>query len=190
MKKLSVIFLFLMALSISCIGFAAEQKGTTNKIAIIPYINSTEETKDYIGETIQMNYLDYFENNLKFNIIPLTETQKALNDSGFDISNLELPEKDVFVNVAKNTGADYVLAMELSQLTTTRHMSYFQAKVVSKSKLRYKFYNVKQDKLISFQVTGESQNKTIFGDVGYKDPITKALTEAMNKANEKIVSSF
>jgi hypothetical protein len=30
----------------------------------------------------------------------------------------------------------------------------------------------------------------VFGDVGYKDPITKALNQAMDNANEKIKSNL
>jgi len=69
-------------------------------------------------------------------------------------------------------------------------MSFFQAKVVSKAKLRYKLYNTEKDKVVSFQVTGLSENKTVFGDVGYKDPITKALNQAMDDANVKIKSNL
>ncbi|AIF52181.1 hypothetical protein [Pelosinus sp. UFO1] len=42
----------------------------------------------------------------------------------------------------------------------------------------------------SFQEVGASENKTSFGDVGYKDPITKALNQAMDDANEKIMSNI
>lgn len=90
----------------------------------------------------------------------------------------------------KKTNADYVIAMEISQLITTKHMSMFQLKVVTKAKLHYKFYNAEQDKVISFQTTGISENKTVFGDVGYKDPITKALTQAMEEANGKIMNNL
>jgi hypothetical protein len=69
-------------------------------------------------------------------------------------------------------------------------MSFFQAKVVTKAKLRYKFYNTAQDKVVSFQVAGTSENKTVFGDVGYKDPITKALNQGMEEANAKVKSNL
>lgn len=69
-------------------------------------------------------------------------------------------------------------------------MSFFQAKVVTKAKLRYKFYNTEQKKITAFQVTGDSENKTVFGGVGYKDPIIKALNAAMSKAKEKIANNF
>ena len=155
----------------------------------IPYINSTEETKGYIQEVINNKYTEQYSRE-NFQIIPLADTQQALNKTGYNPSNMELPDKDILASVAKNTNVQYVIAMEVSQLITTRHMSFFQTKVVTKAKLHYKFYNAKQDKAVSFQVTGLSENKTMLGDVGYKDPITKALNQAMDNANEKIMSNL
>jgi hypothetical protein len=204
MKKLSMItILFLFLVSISTIVFAEEpiKEQDTEKvitqstpkllsnIAIVPYINSTEETKGYIQEIIDSKYTEqYSGKNLQ--IIPLVDVQAALNNAGYDVSNKELPDKDILAAVAKKTNADYVIAMEISQLITTKHMSMFQLKVVTKAKLHYKFYNAEQDKVISFQTTGISENKTVFGDVGYKDPITKALTQAMEEANGKIMNNL
>ncbi|CUH95582.1 putative secreted protein [Propionispora sp. 2/2-37] len=197
MRKLSLFtILSILCLFLISIGtvFAEEPVKTPfskpdYRIAIIPYINSSEETKGYIKETIDNKYSEQYSND-KFKMIPIVDVQKALNVAGYDASNMELPDKEVLSTVAKETNADYVIAMEISQLITTRHISFFQSKVVTKSKLRYKFYNVEQDKVISFQTTGLSENKTVFGDVGYKDPITKALSQAMDEANEKIMSSL
>lgn len=189
-KTLLLTILCLFVLSINT-AFAQEPVSQSKiaKMAIIPYINSTEETKGYVQEIIDSKYTEQYSNKM-FEIISPIEVAKALNSAGFDVSNKELPEKDVLASVAKATNADYVIAMEVSQLITTRHLSFFQSKVVTKAKLRYKFYNAVQDKVISFQVTGESENKTVFGDVGYKDPITKALNQAMDSANEKIMNNL
>ncbi|MDD4600736.1 hypothetical protein SDC9_20904 [bioreactor metagenome] len=197
MKRLSIVTmlcLFLMSMGTVFAQEAGEAvvqsiKKTSYNVAIVPYINSTEERKDYIKEVIDSKYTERFSNK-DFQIIPPVDVQKALNSAGYDVSNMELPDKDVLASVAKETNADYVIAMELSQLITTRHMSYFQSKVVTKAKLRYKFYNTAQDKVVSFQVAGTSENKTVFGGVGYKDPITKALNEAMDNANAKIMSNL
>lgn len=193
MKKIFIItILCLIVMSMTAIVSAEESvnpQKTTYNIAIIPYINSTEETKGYIKEIIDGKYTAQYSNS-NFQMIPLIDVQKALNNVGYDISNKELPEKDILASVAKETNADYIIAMEISQLITTRHLSYFQSKVVTKAKLRYKFYNVEKDKLVSFQVTGLSENKTVFGDVGYKSPITKALNQAMDEANVKINSNL
>ena len=193
MKKAFIItVLCLIVMSMTAIVSAEEPANvqkTTYNVAIVPYINSTEEIQGYIKETIDSKYTEQYSNK-NFQMISLVDVQKALSSTGYDISNKELAEKDILVSVAKETNADYVIAMEVSQLITTRHMSFFQAKVVTKAKLRYKIYNVEKDKVVSFQVTGLSENKTIFGDVGFKDPITKALNQAMDEANVKIKSNL
>ncbi|TWH46417.1 hypothetical protein [Sporomusa sp. KB1] len=194
MKKLTIItVLCLFLMSIGAIIVSAEENVqpsiTKPNIAIIPYINSTEENKGYIQEIVNTKYTEQYSNE-NFNLIPLVETQKALNSTGFDTTNNELPEKDVMAVVAEKANADYVIAMEISQLITTRHLSMFQVKVVTKAKLKYKLYNAKQNKLVSFQTTGLSENKSVFGDVGYRDPITKALNQAMDEANTKIMNSL
>jgi len=193
MKKSFIItILCLVVLAITAIVSAQEAvnpQTITYNIAIIPYINSTEETQGYIHETIDSKYTEQYSNG-NFKMIPLVDVQKALNSTGYDLSNKELAEKDILASVAKQTKADYIIAMEVSQLITTRHMSFFQAEVVTKAKLRYKIYNAEKDKVVSFQVTGLSENKTIFGNVGFKDPITKALNQAMDEANVKIMSNL
>lgn len=201
MKRISIIAmlcLFVISMVISVYAEEAAEplevtQATTVQsvyhIAIIPYINSTEETKGYIKEIIDNKYTEqYSGKNLQ--MIPTIDVQKALNSAGYDASNMELADKDILAAVAEKTNADYVIAMEISQLITTRHMSFFQTKVVTKAKLRYKLYNTEQNKVVAFQVTGSSENKTVFGDVGYKDPITKALNQAMEEANDKIMSSL
>jgi len=154
MKRILIItILCLFVISMSVVAFAAEpvnsQENTYKKVAIIPYINSTEEKKGYVKEIIDSKYTELYSNK-NFQMIPEVDVLKALNSTGFSIANMELPEKDILAAVAKETNADYVIAMEVSQLITTRHMSFFQTKVVTKTKLRYKFYNTEQSKMVLF----------------------------------------
>lgn len=159
-------------------------------IAIVPYLNTTEEKAGYIKEVIQTKYNDEFA-KMNFAVVPEVDVLKALNNAGYDVSNMELPEKDVLSAVAKETKADYVVAMELNQLITTRHMSFFSTKAESKAKLRYKFYDLSKDKLTVFQTTGDSENTaTLIGNVGYKAPITNALNKAMDAGYAKITSNL
>jgi len=170
----------------------AEPSQTPEKeytVAIIQYINTTEEKQSYIDEVIQSKYTNGFPaKNVK--IISAAEVKIALNNAGYDVSNNVLPEKDVFVAVAKETKADYVVGMELSQLITTKHESFFSIKAETKTKLNYKIYNTSKDKLTAFQTTGDSENSSAFGGVGYKTPIMDALSKAMDTANNKILSNL
>ncbi len=190
MKKIVLLTVFcLLALVMGNTVLAQETPDSQKvyNIAIVPYFNSTEEKAGYVEEIVNGKYTEQYSNQ-NFHRIPLVEVQKALNEAGYDVSNMELPDKDVLAAVAKQTNADYVIAMEISELITTRHLSYFQNKVVTKTKLRYKFYNAGQDKVTSFQVTGLSENKAVLGYTGFKDPITKALNQAMDDANQKVMT--
>lgn len=188
-KVLFLVCLFLLS-AVPAFAFTpsiVSEPTKTSTIAIIPYINTTEETKDYVKDIIESNFSTEFPAE-KFNVVPTVDVQKALNTSGYDATNMELPEKDVMSAVAKATNADYVIAMELSQLISTRHMAFFSTKVETKAKLKYKFYNTSQDKLTPFQTTGNFENTaTLIGDVGYKEPITKAINKAMTDAYNKIL---
>jgi len=191
MKKV-LLFLLLFLLSTTTV-FAESTPTVTQKnytVAIIPYLNTTEETKDFVSDVVQAKYAEEFTTK-SFNIVAAVDVQKALHTAGYDVSNMELPEKDVFAAVAKETKADYVIAMEITNLISTRHMSFFSTKVETKAKLKYKFYNTSQDKLTAFQTTGDSENvATLVGNVGYKAPITAALNKAMNSGYDKIISNF
>lgn len=196
MKRIPLIITFMFLFLISTNAVFAEEiiKPQTNQatynVAIVPYINSTEETKDYIKDIINNKYTEQYANK-NFQTVPLVDVQKALNKAGYDSTSMELPDKDVLSAIAKETKADYVIAMEVSQLITTRHMSFFSTKVETKAKLKYKFFNASQDKMVMFQTTGKYENvATLIGNVGYKEPITKALNQAMDEANEKIMGSL
>ena len=123
-------------------------------------------------------------------VVSSVETQKALGETSYDASNMVMPDKDVMAVVAEKNGADYVVARELVQVDATRHLSFFQAKISVIAKLRYNFYNTKKNSLTLFQVTGSSDNKTVLGGVGFKDPIAKSLVAAMGKAQEKMKGFF
>ena len=121
-------------------------------------------------------------------VVPNAETQSVLSTTGYTTEDEELPDKDQMKAVAEATGADYVVAMEIAELHASRHESFFQVKVTVKTKLAYKVYAAKADKLYAFKTTSSDDNKTVFGGVGFKSPIVNALTDAMEKGNAKIQS--
>lgn len=194
MKKIVLLLCLLLLSAVPVFAESVEfPNPATEKrytIAIIPYLNTTEEKAGYIKDVIQAKYNDEFSKTT-LTIIPEADVLKALHAAGYDASNMELPEKDVLSSVAKETKADYVVAMEVNQLITTRHMSFFSTKAETKVKLRYKFYDLNKDKLIVFQTTGDSENTaTLIGNVGYKAPITNALNQAMDAGYTKIASNL
>ena len=176
----------LMALSVCGICAASPaETGMQNgaKIAVVQYLNSSEEKQGYVDET----YTNYFS-AAGYMVVPNAETQSALSTTGYTTEDEELPDKDQMKAVAEATGADYVVAMEIAELHASRHESFFQVKVTVKTKLAYKVYAAKADKLYAFKTTSSDDNKTVFGGVGFKSPIVNALTDAMEKGNAKIQS--
>ena len=187
MKK----FLFLMMVFFCMTGVVQAQENSTEefgKIAVIPYLDVTEQEREYIPATVNELYTNYFGAN-GFSVMDEELVEKALFDAGYDESNQMLPEKDVMAEVAKNIGADYVVALEVSNVNTVRHESYFSTKVSTQVKLKYHFYNAEKNRMTPFQTTAANDNKAVmFGQRSYKRSIIAALTEAMEKGNEKIQS--
>ena len=180
----------LMALSVCGICAASPaETGMQNgaKIAVVQYLNSSEEKQGYVDETVTEKYTNYFS-AAGYMVVPNAETQSALSTTGYTTEDEELPDKDQMKAVAEATGADYVVAMEIAELHASRHESFFQVKVTVKTKLAYKDYAAKADKLYAFKTTSSDDNKTVFGGVGFKSPIVNALTDAMEKGNAKIQS--
>jgi len=149
----------------------------------IPYLNTAEGTKYFVKDVVQSKYTEEFTAKT-FSIVSDADIQKTLSTADYDVSNMELPEKDVFATVAKETNTDYVITMEISNLIKTRHMSFFSTKAEIKAKLKYKFYNTSQDKITTFQAMGDSEN------IGYKAPITNALNKSMDTGYAKIANIF
>ena len=188
MKKVFCFLLLALSLCGICSAAPAETAVSNGaKMAVLPYINSSEETKDYVGETVAKKYTDYF-GSVGYAVIPTDDSAKALSQTGYKAEDETLPDKDQMRAVADATGADYVVAMEISEIHASRHESFFQIKVSVKTKLAYAIYAVKTDKLYAFKSTSANDNKSVMGGVGYKSPIVNALNDAMEKANAKIQS--
>ena len=133
-------------------------------------------------------YTNYFEAN-GFTVIPAAETEKALERAGYDVTNQMLPDKDIMAEVAQAVGADYVVALEISNINATRHQSLLSSKVSTSVKLKYHFYNRGTGKMTPFQTTASNNNKAVMiGVRSYKSSISAALAEALEKGNEKIQS--
>lgn len=182
-KKLVLLMLLLMALP----GMALAAENAKGTVAVMPYFNSTEETKDYVGQTVNEGYTTYFA-KAGFGVVPEDKVKAAMVKAAYDITDQMLPDKEVMASIAQETNADYVVIMELAGLHSTRHEAYFSTKVNTKCKLKYHFYSKKEDKLTPFQTTSVNNNKAVLiGMRSYKSSMIAALKEAMKKGNEKIM---
>lgn len=156
------------------------------KMLVVPYVDMSEERKSYVRKTVASKYEKYFA-EAGFVVTSAEEMKKAFEEVGFDTTDKVLPDKDIMAGMADVSGVDYVVAAELSDVDASRHSSRFARKIHATCKLKYHFYQVKNNKYSVFQVTGEDTNKAVVvGNVGYKDPIEAAIRKAMDAANSKI----
>lgn len=182
MKKLLLLVMTVLCLSGMAVASAAEG----HKIAVVPYLNTSEETKGYVTDTVKEGYTDYFAKE-GMTVLSKEQTEAALIKAGYVVADQMLPDKDMMENVAKSTGADYVVALEVADLKSTRHMAYFSNKVSTTAKLKYHFYNAATGKMVAFQTTAANNNKAVMvGMRSYKGSITAALQETLEKGNERI----
>lgn len=150
-------------------------------------MNASEEHKGYVADTVATDYTNYFA-TMGYTIVSQDMVSKSLENAGYSSDNEELPEKEQMAAVAKDTKADYVVAMIIDELHASRHESFFQTKVTVKTKLSYAVYSAKADKIYKFKSTSSDDNKTSFGGVGYKTPIVNVLTNSMEQSNSKILA--
>ncbi|SDP05904.1 hypothetical protein [Selenomonas ruminantium] len=178
------IFVLAMFLALSSNGVAAA--AGLSKIAVVPYVNATEETKDYVKDTIDDWYMHYFDQE-DLLIVDREETETVLTKSGYDPDDMMLPSERIMAKVARQTGADYVVAMEVVNLKPTRHISFFSSKVNTTVRLKYHFYNAATDQMVTFQTTGVNNNKAVaIGFRSYKKSISDALQMAMEKGIDRM----
>ncbi len=182
MKKLMLLVMTVLCLSGMAVASAAEN----HKIAVVPYLNTSEETKGYVADTVDEWYTNYFVKEGMV-VLPKEQTEDALSKAGYVVDDQMLPDKDMMAAVAQSTGADYVVALEIANLKSTRHMSYFSSKVSTTAKLKYHFYNTATGKMVAFQTTAANNNKAVMvGMRSYKGSITAALQEALEKGVDRI----
>ena len=189
MKKAASVLVFLSCLFIMTAALAApggEAKVSQKKVVIIPFINSTEETKEYIGQTINEKIKEQFSGD-KYEIISDAIVQPILVVNGYDATNNELADNTLMMNLAKETDADYVIAMEILHFINSRHASFFSTSAKSEVKLRYKVFSKSNNKVTTFQVVGKGNNKvTSIGVPGIGTAMKRGIDEAMNEAFVKI----
>lgn len=190
MKKvtMSLIMVLCLLFTMGIAGAAASPETNTlsKQVLIIPFINSTEETKDYIGETVNEKFMQQFANE-KYQTISAEKMQAALTANQYDPSNKELPESNVMEKLAREADVDYVIAMEIVHFMNSRHASFFSTSAKSEVKLRYKVYSKAANKTTAFQVTGKGNNKvTSIGVPGIGTAMKRGIMEAMDEAFLKI----
>jgi hypothetical protein len=190
MKKRSISFIIFLCLLfiVSIAGAASDAKveNSPKEVVIVPFINSTEETKDYIAETIQGKYQEQFSND-KYQTVAADKVKAILETNQFDTTNMELPDNELMIKLSQETNADYVIALEVVHFINSRHASFFSTSAKSEVKLRYKVYSKSSNKTTTFQTSGKGNNKvTSIGIPGIGTAMQRGIVQAMDEAFLKI----
>lgn len=81
MRKITIGFIMLLCLVLTMSVAGAEPNteaaSMQKQVVIVPFINSTEETKDYIDETVQAKFTEQFSNTM-YQTIPAEKVQPLL----------------------------------------------------------------------------------------------------------------
>lgn len=105
------------------------------RIAIIPMINATAEKHPYLDETANKEF-EKLSLIPSYQIISQEEINRVLAEEGWSSEWLELPEKEVLMNVARKLKADYVISTELSDIRNWYSQGFMTS--TAKSEVRIK----------------------------------------------------
>lgn len=188
MRKVALVLVLMFAVSIMSAAGAnpIPAENAAKQVVLVPFINSTEEEKDYIAETVQEKYKEQFS-NVKYQTVGGDTVTQLLTDNHFDPANKELPDNELLIKIGQETGADYVVAMEIMHFINSRHVAYFSTSAKSEVKMRYKVYAKSTNRVTAFQVTGKGNNKvTSIGVPGIGTAMKRGIAQAMDEAYLKI----
>lgn len=193
MKK---IFTFIFAVFLS-VGFVSYTNAAPRhsidfsgkkiiNLAVVPYINVSGEETSYILDSLKSNYTDYFANN-GFKVILKEKIEEAMTSAEYNANDNIIASDEALKSIAENSNADFVIAMEVEQILTSREDDFPKTKLTAKVNLLYKIYNKSEDKVYRFRITTSKDNKATLAEVGPKYAIKTALEQALERGNHRLI---
>ena len=98
MKK----FCLLMAALFTLVAFSSVA-AARNRVALLPYINASEEHKGYVDEAVLAGYTFRFDND-GYEMVPEAEMARALENCDYTTDDEELPDKDQLILIYCRSG--------------------------------------------------------------------------------------
>lgn len=193
MKK---IFIFILALILSVgtlavagaaprysIDFSGKKIIT---LAQVPYINISGDESSYVLDSLKEGYTDYFAKE-GFKVISKENTLNALSGNDYVEGDNIIASDEVLKAVAENIGADYIIAMEVEEIATSREDEFPKTKLIARVKLLYKVYEAAENKVYPFRITTSRDNKATLAEVGPKYAVKAALNQALERGNHRVI---
>lgn len=155
-------------------------------LANVPYINVSGDESSYVLGSLKEGYTDYFAKE-GFKIVPRENTLNALSLNDYIEGDNIIASDEVLKGVAENTKSDFVIAMEVEEISVSREDEFPKTKLTAKVKLLYKIYDVAENKIYSFRITTSRDNKATLAEVGPKAAVKLALNQALERGNHRLI---
>lgn len=187
-------FLFALFLSMGLVSFAnAAPRHSIDfsgkkiiNLAVIPYINVSGDESDYVLDSLKSDYTDYFANS-GFKVISKEDTETAMTAAEYVAGDNVIASDEALKSIAENANADFVIAMEVEEISTSREDEFPKTKLIAKVKLLYKIYNKSEDKAHQFRIATTKDNKATLAEVGPKHAVKIALNQALERGNHRLI---
>jgi TPP-dependent trihydroxycyclohexane-1,2-dione (THcHDO) dehydratase len=185
--RITLLVVFMLCTVFLTSAFAAQ------KVAIVPFVNSTTETREIVATTVSDKFNEKF-NNENYVIVPEAEVTAALATAGYDPKNLELADKSVLASVARQTGADVVIAMDIESFKNWRSYGlwwfvYTSSTAKSDVKLQFHTYNADNGRYASFESVALGKNAAYFYPI-FNSGMSRAIADGVSQAMDAGFANF
>lgn len=156
------------------------------RLAVIPYINLSGDISTYVLDDLRNGYTDYFAKE-GFGVVPKEKVDEALRDIEYNTADNIIATEETLKVVAEKTNADFVIAMEVEEISTVREDNFPNVKITAKIKLLYEIYQKSGDKFNQFRIATSRDNKAVLADVGPKYAVDNALRQSLDRGNNRLI---
>jgi len=187
MKKISgflsvfLVILIYFGAPFSCL--ANDTQSVSNQEVLLLIVDKSKET---YGTQLQNEVFTQLKKQLKAAVMKESE---LLNQSGHEIDKIAKAEQPELLELAKKTGADQVLVVEIWPVKSDFSDIVFYKAIRSDATLRIRLYDMaRKQYVLSEDVAGTDTNKTFipYTSVGKKVTVLEAIHKATDMAAQKV----
>ncbi|MCC5464737.1 hypothetical protein [Pelosinus baikalensis] len=187
MKKISgflsvfLVILIYFGASFSCL--ANDTQSVSNQEVLLLIVDQSKET---YGTQLQSEVFTQLKKQLKAAVMKESE---LINQSSHEIDKIAKVEQPELLELAKKTGADQVLVVEILPVKSDFSDIVFYKAIRSDATLRIRLYDVaRKQYVLSEDVAGTDTNKTFipYTSVGKKVTVLEAIHKATDMAAQKV----
>jgi hypothetical protein len=187
MKKISGFLSVFLAIliyfgtSFSCL--ANDTQSVSNQGVLLLIVDKSKET---YGTQLQSEVFTQLKQQLKAAVMKESE---LINQSSHEIDEIAKAEQPELLELAKKTGADQVLVVEILPIKSDFSDIVFYKAIRSDATLRIRLYDVaRKQYVLSEDVAGTDTNKTFipYTSVGKKVTVLEAIHKATDMAAQKV----